>query len=92
MSKAKSPARAGTADARLDALTTVIDSLMSTLVMRGVINRAELENILQSSEATVKARSSDPAAVQQVAAIRKGIPEHMRAALGPEPDEDDHDH
>jgi hypothetical protein len=92
MANANAEDRLQAVQARLDAVKTVLDSLLSALLVRGVLSKAELEQILQSSEAALQARATHSAALEQVAAIRQDIPEHLRSALGPEPDEDDHDH
>jgi hypothetical protein len=81
------------AEARFNALRAVLDGLLSAMVMRGLLNRAEIEQILVNSEEILRARNHHPAALQQLRAMREEMPAHMRAAQGPAPDpEHDHDH
>ena len=60
-----------------------------TLVLRGVLTKPAVDAIVREAEAMVE---SDKDAVNEVESVRTDIPKFIRAAMGPEPDEDDHDH
>ncbi len=77
-------------EARVDALSSTIKSLLTTLVLRGVLNRAELATLLHESEALVG--KENPSGHAELKAIENEIPTYIRAAVGPPPDPDEDDH
>jgi hypothetical protein len=74
-------------EGRLEALNETLASVLSTLVLHGVLTKPAVEQIL----AQVKAGAA-PAGASQVADLQQSYPAAMREAMGPPPDEDDHDH
>jgi outer membrane murein-binding lipoprotein Lpp len=76
--------------ARVTALETVLDNVLSTLVLRGYLNRAEADQILRDSEGTLRSRNTHPAGLEQLHAVRDDLASHIRAAQGS--GGDDHDH
>jgi len=85
--------RRDASEALFEALRAVLDSLLSALVMRGLLNRAELEQLFRNAEENLQSKEPHRSALEALAAIRADLPAHLRAAQGPEPDpEHDHDH
>ena len=82
----------GAAEARIDALSAMVKSTLTTLVMRGVLTKADIPALVQESETAMGDRSQHPAARAELRSIANDMPSFLRAALGPEPDHDDDDH
>jgi hypothetical protein len=79
-------------EARIDALGALIKSTLTTLVLRGVLNKADIPALLQESEAAARG-SADHAAVEaELRSVKEDMPSYLRAAVGPAPDHDDDDH
>jgi hypothetical protein len=76
--------------ARIKVLEAVLDTLLSTLVLRGVVSRAEVDHILAECEGSLRRDSTHATALEQLNAVRKEVSEHIRAAQGS--GGDDHDH
>jgi hypothetical protein len=76
--------------ARITALETVLDNVLSTLVLRGYLNRAEADQILRDSEGTLRSRNAHPAGLEQLHSVRDDLSAHIRAAQGGGGDEHDH--
>jgi hypothetical protein len=79
-------------EARVAALSATLKSVLTTLMLRGLLNRAEIAPLLAEAEAMIAAAGSSPAATDELAGIEKDLPAYMREAMGPPPDDDDHDH
>lgn len=75
-------------EARVETLNGTLASVLSTLVLHGVLTKPAVDQILAQARAAAPA----PAAAEQVEALQQGYPAAMREAMGPPPDEDDHDH
>ena len=80
------------AEARLDALSTMLKSTLTTLVMRGVLTKADIPTLVKESEIALGERGRHPAARAELRAIQDEMPSFLRTALGPEPDDDHDDH
>lgn len=78
-------------EARLAAQSALIKSLLTTLMLRGLLTRAEIAPLFADAEALMAA-SSGSAAKGELGAIERDLPAYLREAMGPAPDEDDHDH
>ena len=76
-------------EARVEALSSTIKSVLTTLVLRGLLTRAEVATLLHETEA-VLGRESPGAA--EVKTIEQEMPSYIRAAVGPPPDPDEDDH
>jgi hypothetical protein len=74
-------------EARVGALNETLASVLSTLVLHGVLTKPAVEQIL----AQVKT-SAQGAGAAQVSDLQQSYPAAIREAMGPPPDEDDHDH
>jgi TRAP-type uncharacterized transport system substrate-binding protein len=79
--------RVAALEARVEALNDTLASVLSTLVLHGVLTKPAVEQIL----AQVKT-SAAPAGAEQVDALKQSYPAAMREAMGPPPDDDDHGH
>ncbi len=84
--------RSRAVEARIDAISAMVKSTLTTLVMRGVLTKADIPALVQESEAAMGEKSRHPAARAELRSIRDDMPSFLRAALGPEPDHDDDDH
>jgi len=82
---------AGAVEARVDALSVLVKSTLTTLVMRGLLTKADIPALVQESEAALGG-GAHPAARAELRSIRDEMPSYLRAALGPAPDHDDDDH
>jgi hypothetical protein len=80
------------AEARIDALSAMVKSTLTTLVMRGVLTKADIPALVQESETALGEKGRHPAVRAELRAIRDDMPSFLRAALGPEPDPDEDDH
>jgi hypothetical protein len=77
-------------EARIDALSSMLKSVLTTLVLRGVLTRTEVAALLQETEAVVA--KDNPSGVAELKAIGDEMPAYLRAAVGPPPDPDEDDH
>jgi hypothetical protein len=80
------------AEARIDALSAMVKSTLTTLVMRGVLTKADIPALVQESETALGEKGRHPAVRSELRSIRDDMPSFLRAALGPEPDPDEDDH
>ncbi|MFN3888930.1 MAG: hypothetical protein ACK4MV_00940 [Beijerinckiaceae bacterium] len=79
--------RVAALESRIEALNETLASVLSTLVLHGVLTKPAVEQILaQAKSGAAKAGAS------QVDALQQSYPAAMRDAMGPPPDEDDHAH
>ena len=82
-----SPDRVAALEARVDALNETLASVLSTLVLHGVLTKPAVEQILAQTK-----NAAPAAGAAQVDALQQSYPAAMREAMGPPPDEDDHGH
>ena len=75
-------------EARIEAINATFANVLSALVLQGVLTRPTVEHIL----AEARRMSAAPAGASQVEALKESYPAAIREAMGPPPDEDDHDH
>ncbi len=82
----------GTAEfeARLSAMSALVKSLLTTLLLRGLLTRAEIAPLIADAEALMGTGAD--AAKTELRAIEADLPGYMREAMGPPPDDDEHDH
>ena len=79
-------------EARVDALSATLRQVLTTLVLRGVLNRADIPALLQETGAALQAAGAGPEGLAELRSIRDDLPASLRAAAGPTPDPDDDDH
>ena len=84
------PASQQELEARITALSALVKSLMTTLMLRGLLTRAEIAPLIADAEAVMA--GAGPAAKAELRAIQADLPAYLREAMGPVPDDDDHDH
>ncbi len=77
-------------EARVEALSVLMKSVLTTFVMRGVLTKADVPTLVRESEAALSVKH--PAAREQLRSIQNDMPSFLRAALGPQPDDDHDDH
>ena len=76
-------------EGRVDALSAMLKELLTTLVMRNVLTKADIPTMIKECEAVI---GSNAAATAELRSIQNDMPSFLRAALGPAPDPDeDHD-
>ena len=78
-------------EARIAAQSALVKSLLTTLMLRGLLTRAEIAPLIADAEALIAA-STGPVAKAELRAIHDDLPAYLREAMGPAPDPDDHDH
>ena len=78
-------------DSRVAALSSTVKSVLTTLMLRGLLTRAEIAPLLAEAEAAMGGAAT-PAAKAELRSIERDLPGYLRGAMGPEPDQDDHDH
>ena len=74
-------------ESRVAALNETLASVLSTLVLHGVLTKPAVEQILAQAKS-----AAQPAGAAQLDALQQSYPAAMREAMGPPPDEDDHGH
>ena len=79
-------ARIAQLEARLDAMSSTIKSVLTTLVLRGLLTRPAVEQILKESE---EALANAPAAKQEINSVREDLPGYIQKAIGPQGEDDD---
>jgi hypothetical protein len=77
-------------EARVNALSSTLKSVLTTLVLRGILNRADVATLLHETEASLS--EGHPAGMAELRSIGEEMPSYLRAAVGPPPDPDDDDH
>ena len=77
-------------EARVAALGATVKGVLTTLMLRGLVTRAEIAPLLADAEAAM-AGATD-AARSEFRAIEADLPGYLRQAMGPPPDDDEHDH
>ena len=76
--------------ARVTAMSGLVKALLTTLMVRGLLTRAEIAPLIAEAEALMG--EGGAAAKAELGAIAADLPGYLRAAMGPAPDDDDHDH
>ena len=79
-------------EARVAALSATIASVLTTLMLRGLLTRAEIAPLLAEAEAAMSGADATPAAKAELRSIEAALPGLLREAMVPVPDDDDHDH
>lgn len=79
-------------EARVEALSSTLKSVLATLVLRGVLNRADVATLLEETQAALRGAAGHPAGLLELHAIGADMPTYLRAAIGPTPDPDADDH
>ncbi|GEM_PF-1902634 len=74
-------------EARLEAMSSTIKNVLTTLVLHGLLTRPTVEQLLKDSE---KALADQPGAQQELNSVREDLPKYISAAAGTDGD-DDHD-
>jgi hypothetical protein len=77
-------------EARVAAMSALVKSLVTTLMLRGLLNRAEIAPLIADAEALMA--TAGPGAKAELDSIRAELPAYLREAMGSVPDQDDHDH
>jgi len=78
-------------EARVAAQSALIKSLLTTLMLRGLLTRAEIAPLVADAEALM-ASASGAAAKAELKSIEGDLSHYLREAMGPAPEEGDHDH
>ncbi len=78
-------------EARVEALNATLANVLSTFILHGLLTKATVDQVLAQSAAQATLAAT-PAAASEVATLKAAYPAAIRQAMGPEPDDDDHDH
>lgn len=79
-------------EARIDALSATVKTTLTTLVMRGLLTQAAVKQILDDAEQAMADAEKQAGGAAELAGIEQDLPAYRRAAMGPPPDPDEHDH
>jgi hypothetical protein len=71
-------------------LSALVKSLLTTLMLRGLLTRAEIAPLIAEAEGLIG--DSGRAGSAELRAVEADLPAYLRKAMGPVPDEHDHDH
>jgi hypothetical protein len=85
-----SPQTIADMEARVSAMSALVKSLLTTLMLRGLLNRAEIAPLIADAEALMA--TGGAAGKAELDSVRADLPVYLREAMGPAPDPDDHDH
>ena len=77
-------------EARVEALSATLKGVLTHLVLRGLLTKAEVAALLQETE--IMLHEHHPEAVRELHAIEQEMPQFLRIAVGPGPDPDHDDH
>jgi hypothetical protein len=83
-------ARIAALEERVEALSGTVKSVLTTLMLRGILTKETVAEVLNETKAILP--PGHVKAQAELEHIEKDLPHYMRNAMGPEPDEDDHDH
>jgi len=78
-------------EARVGALSALIKSLLTTLMLRGLLTRPEIAPLVAEAEVLMAATAA-PAAQAELRSVEEQLPAYLREAVGPAPSDDEHDH
>ena len=79
-------------EARVTALAALMRGVLTSLVLRGTLTGASIEEMLRETEGILRERGAHAAALGELKALRTDLPDYLRAAMGPGPDPDFEDH
>lgn len=79
-------------EARVTALSSLTKSLLTTLMIHGLVTREEIQPLVSSAEALMAAGADRSLAHAELEGIQRDLPAYLREKMGPAPDPDDHDH
>lgn len=83
-------ARIAALEERVEALSGMVKSVLTTLMLRGILTKETVAEVLNDTKTAIP--SGHPQAQAELDNIKQDLPHYLRTAMGPEPDEDDHDH
>ena len=75
-------------EARVEALSVAFKTVLSALVIRGLLTKASVDQILHDAEEAIH----HPRGKHELEGVRADLPHYIRHAMGPVPDDDDHGH
>ena len=84
------PPTAAELEARIAAMSALVKGLLTVLMLRGLLTRAEIAPLIADAERLME--TGGAAAKAELRAIQADMPGYLREAMGPPPADDDHDH
>jgi hypothetical protein len=78
-------------EARVDALSATLKTVLTTLVMRGLLTDAAVKQILNETEHAMADAEKQAGGAAELAGIEQDLPAYRRVAMGPPPDPDEDD-
>lgn len=82
-------ARIAALEERVEALSGTIKSVLTTLMLRGILTKETVAEVLKETKAAIPPGHAQAEA--ELEHIKEDLPQYMRNAMG-EPEEDDHGH
>lgn len=92
MTEATPDARIAELEARINALSSMMKSLMTAFMIHGLLTKQEIAPLIAAAEALMQPTQAGGAGRAELASIGEDLPAYMRERLGPAPDPDEHDH
>lgn len=78
-------------EARVDALSATLKTVLTTLMLRGLLNEASVKQILGEAERAMANAEKQAGGAAELRGIEADLPAYRRAAIGPPPDPDEDD-
>jgi hypothetical protein len=78
-------------EARVDALSATVKTVLTTLMLRGLLNQAGVKQILDEAEQAMADAEKLAGGAAELHGIEADLPAYRRAAMGPPPDPDEDD-
>jgi hypothetical protein len=78
-------------EARIDALSATLKTVLTTLQLRGLLTQAAVKQILDETEEAMTAADKQAGGSAELRRIEADLPAYRRAAMGPLPGPDEHD-
>jgi hypothetical protein len=82
-------ARIAALEARVEALSGTIKAVLTTLMLRGILTKETVAEVLRETKAAMP--NAHAQAEAELEHIKQDLPQYMRNAMG-EPEDDDHGH
>ncbi|HWG06220.1 MAG TPA: hypothetical protein VG271_14505 [Beijerinckiaceae bacterium] len=82
-------ARLARLEARVDALSATVKTVLTTLMLRGLLTQAAVKQVLDEAEQTLAAGDKQAGGADELRGIEADLPAYKRAAMGPPPDPDE---
>ncbi len=79
-------------EARVEALSSLTKSLLTTFVLRGTLFKADMQPLIDTAAQMLEENADKARVVAELDRIGAALPGYQRARMGPEQSDADHDH